>query len=62
MGQIRFKALEDLISNSRELLEFDFTTKKASEYYGENVFDIDTMQKYLSKAAYKSVIASIEKE
>ncbi len=61
MGQLRFKALEDLLSNSRELLHFDFTTQKASQYYGENVFDISTMQKYVSKEAYKSVLESIEK-
>jgi glutamine synthetase len=61
MGKLRFKALEDLISNSRELLEFNFTKRKASEYYGENVFDVDTMQKYVSKEAYKSVLEAIEK-
>jgi len=61
MGQIRFKALEELISNSREAINFETPHGKASEHFGINVFDLPTMQKYVSKEAYKSVLASIEK-
>ncbi len=59
MAIIRFKALEE--SFKREPVAVNFPTQKVSEYFGVDVFSRLTMQKYLSKQAYKSVIEAIEK-
>ncbi len=58
MSIIRFSALKELMK--REVPEVKFPSNKVSEYFGENVFDLDTMQKYLSKNAYKTVLKAIE--
>ncbi len=33
--------------------------RPASEYFGQNVFDLDKMQRYLSRAAYEAVVAAM---
>ncbi len=58
MSTIRFKALDELLK--RKPVKVKFPSKKVSDYFGINVFNIDKMQMYLSKDAYKSVTKSIE--
>jgi len=58
MGTIRFSALDEIFK--REVPEINFPSNKVSDYFGENVFDLDKMRKFLSKNAYKSVIKAIE--
>ncbi len=58
MAQIRFKAIEKLFERQAE--KVNFPSNKASDYFGENVFDKSKMRKYLSKESYKSVVKSIE--
>ncbi|MFP4047929.1 MAG: glutamine synthetase III, partial [Bacteroidales bacterium] len=59
MSTIRFKALETVLQ--REPIPVEIPAVKTSQYYGENVFDKQKMQEYLSKEAYENVIDSIEK-
>ena len=58
MTKIRFSALEEL--NKRQVTEVKLPSSKISDYFGENVFDLQKMQKYLSNEAYKGVKKSIE--
>ncbi len=58
MARIRFTALEEL--NKRSIINTDFPAVKISDYFGENVFSLEKMQKFLSKDAYKGVKKSIE--
>ncbi len=58
MPTVRFRALEDI--NKREILDIEFPSDKISDYFGTNVFDLNKMQKYLSKEAYLGVKKSIE--
>ena len=58
MSTFRFKALEDVLERQAKYVEFP--SEKASEYYATNVFTQETMQEYLPKEAYKSVMASID--
>jgi len=58
MSKIRFAALEEL--NKRAILNIELPSKKISDYFGENVFDLQKMQNFLSKDAYKGVKKSIE--
>ncbi|MGB0886018.1 MAG: glutamine synthetase III [Chitinophagales bacterium] len=53
MESTRFKALEKA-SNRKEIF-VDMPERNISEYFGENVFTLEKMQKYLSKEAFKSV-------
>lgn len=57
MSTLRFKAIENL--NRFELKPFK-VEKKLSEYFCENVFNLDTMRQYLSKEAFKSISAAVE--
>jgi glutamine synthetase len=57
MATLRFLALEELFN--RMPLELDLPSKSVSEYYGENVFDLPKMERFLSKEAYKVVKRAI---
>ncbi len=58
MATIRFKALDELLK--RKPVKVKFPSKKVSDYFGINVFNVEKMQMYLSKDAFKSVTKSIE--
>jgi glutamine synthetase len=57
MPILRFKAMEDVLH--RTPVKVEKSKLKASEYFGVNVFDYDKMQSYLSKEAYREVIAAV---
>ena len=58
MESLRFKAINDLSSNSNG--HSRPTTTKITGIFGENVFTLKTAREYLSDEAYKSLIASIK--
>jgi glutamine synthetase len=58
MANLRFQALQGVLQ--RQAVKVDYPSEKISDYFGVNVFDQKTMQKYLSLEAYKSVKRSIE--
>lgn len=58
MSLLRFKALESSIK--RMPVDVKAPSAKISDYFGSNVFDKHTMQKYLSKEPYKEVMSAIE--
>ncbi|HEX5003389.1 MAG TPA: glutamine synthetase III [Bacteroidia bacterium] len=58
MSILRFKALETAFSRTREAVTVP--SGKISDYFGQNVFDKDTMQKFLSKESYKQVLEAVE--
>lgn len=57
MATLRFKALEELFG--RMPIEIELPSKNVSEYFGENVFDLPKMERFLSKEAYKVVKRAI---
>lgn len=57
MAKIRFRALEELYTRTPIKSE---QSEKLSDIFGVNVFDKKTMQKYLSKEAFKSVEKAIK--
>jgi glutamine synthetase len=57
MAELRFSALREVFS--REPVEVTTPSKIVSEYYGQNVFDLPKMERYLSKEAYKVVKRAI---
>ena len=57
MKNIRFESLKK--ATNRKEIFVELPKENISEYFGENVFTIEKMQKYLSKQAYKSVKDSI---
>jgi glutamine synthetase len=57
MAELRFSALREVFN--REPLEVTTPSKVVSEYFGENVFDLQKMEHYLSKEAYKIVKRAI---
>jgi glutamine synthetase len=59
MSNIRFKALQDVLS--RTTPEVKPPSSKISDYFGANVFDKKKMKEYLSTEAYQGIINSIEK-
>ena len=59
MAKLRFQALGELMN--REAKEVVFPSAKATDYYGELVFNMDAMSKYLGKDAYKAVKIAIDK-
>jgi len=59
MPNIRFKALQDVLS--RTIPEVKPPAAKISEYFGANVFDKKKMKEYLSTEAYQGIVNSIEK-
>lgn len=58
MATIRFKAIEELFS--RKPVDVSYPASKVSDYFGTNVFDVETMRRYLSKEAYNQVIKAID--
>jgi len=58
MPILRFKALE--ASVSRQALTVSPPSPKISDFFGNNVFMKDTMQKFLSKEVFKEVVSAIE--
>ncbi len=59
MAQLRFRALSELMN--REPKEVTFPAGKATDYYGELVFNKEAMSKYLSRDAYVAVKEAIDK-
>ncbi|MGB1204070.1 MAG: glutamine synthetase III [Chitinophagales bacterium] len=58
MSNIRFRAIERL--RQRKKIDVKLPSDKISDYFATNVFTIETMQRYLSKEAFNSMIGSIE--
>ncbi|MEI6816565.1 MAG: glutamine synthetase III [Bacteroidota bacterium] len=58
MAIIRFKALENIMH--RTPVKVVAPGNNVSEYFGSNVFDKDTMSKFLSKEPYNSVMSAVE--
>jgi glutamine synthetase len=58
MAELRFSALREVFS--RVPVEFTTPSKVVSDYYGENVFDLPKMERYLSKDSYKVVKRAID--
>ena len=58
MSSLRFRALEELFN--RVPVKVDPPAVKTSEYFGMNVFDKQTMQKYLSKEAFTAVAVATD--
>ena len=56
MAHLRFKALETL--NARQPIKVSPPSNKISDYYGENVFGVDAMKRYISSDAVKIVLAA----
>jgi glutamine synthetase len=57
MAKLRFEALAELFG--RMPVEIKLPTKNISEFYGENVFDLPKMERFLSKEAYRAVKRAI---
>ena len=58
MSNIRTRALEEVANRKAE--RFFIEEKPVSEFFGEKVFDLPKMQKYLSPEAYEAVVNAIE--
>jgi glutamine synthetase len=58
MATLRFDALTKAMS--RKPIEATAPMVKTSDYFGKNVFDRNKMQKYLSKEAFKAVVAAVD--
>ena len=54
----RFKALEEVLN--RKPVHVELPKATVSEFYGENVFNKETMKKWLSAESYKSVLSAME--
>ena len=57
MATFRQRALDEAASHASE--RFYKEDKPVSEYFGQNVLDLDKMQKYMSPQAYEAVLASV---
>jgi glutamine synthetase len=57
MAELRFSALKEVFN--RVPVEVTTPSKIVSEYFGENVFDLPKMERYLSKEAYKVIKRAI---
>ena len=58
MATYRFQALQNLLD--RKPVEVKPHSNKVSEYYGSNVFNIDSMQKHLTDEALENVMEAIQ--
>lgn len=58
MSTIRFKATEEVMK--RTPVHVELPSVKTSRYFGEDVFDTQKMQEYLSKEAYENVLQAID--
>ena len=54
MANIRKKALEEF--TTRNAGRFYVEERPISEFFGQNVFDLEKMKRYLSGEAYKAVV------
>ncbi|BAX80514.1 glutamine synthetase III family protein [Labilibaculum antarcticum] len=59
MATIRFKALGELLK--REAIPVVFPSNKVTDYYGDLVFNAESMRKYLSKDAFRAVTTANKK-
>ncbi|WP_068473868.1 glutamine synthetase III [Saccharicrinis aurantiacus] len=59
MATLRFQALSELLSRSAK--EVTLPSNKVTDYYGQNVFNKDTMRKYLSGDAFQAVQSASQK-
>ena len=57
MATFRQMALREAVTHKP--IRFCKENRPASEYFGQNVFDLDKMQRYLSRAAYEAVVAAM---
>ncbi len=57
MAELRFSALREVFN--RIPVEVKRPSKIVSDFFGENVFDLPKMERYLSKEAYKAVKRAI---
>lgn len=60
MAELRFSALRELFS--REPVKIDFSRKMVSEYFAENVFNLQKMERFLPKETYNAVKLANEKD
>jgi glutamine synthetase len=58
MAELRFSALKELFN--RMPVENVFPSKKVSDYFGINVFDLPKMEQYLPKGAYTAIKTAID--
>ena len=58
MTSIRFNSISDVLG--REKMDVKGPSIRISEFFGSNVFNDDSMRKYLTEEAYLSVRASVE--
>lgn len=58
MANIRKRALDEFATHKAE--RFYVENRPVSEFFGQNVFDLDKMKRYLSTEAYKAVVDAIE--
>ncbi len=58
MTNIRKRALVEFASHKPE--RFHIENRPVSEFFGENVFDLEKMKRYLSAEAYRAVVDAIE--
>ena len=58
MSRFRFLALEELLR--RQPVEVDVPSDRISDYFGTEVFRLNTMKAYLSKDAFKNIMESVE--
>jgi glutamine synthetase len=58
MAELRFSALREVFN--RVPVEVSKPSKVVSDFFGENVFDLPKMERYLSKEAYNSVKRAID--
>lgn len=60
MESLRLNAIHDFFTQDK--FHDGPTSKKVTSIFGENVFDINTARKYLSKEAFESLVSSMEKQ
>lgn len=58
MSNIRTRALDEFATHRAS--RFYEENRPVSEFFGENVFDLDKMKRYLSQDAYNAVVAAID--
>jgi glutamine synthetase len=59
MNSLRFKALE--LAISRPAVNAELPSNKVSDFFAENVFSYEVMQKYLPESAFNALREAIEK-
>lgn len=59
MATIRFQALRELLS--RKPISVTLPSNKVTDYYADQVFNVDSMRKYLSRDSFRAVMDANEK-